>query len=656
MTSRYQFVKNFPLFKTQKDSRNMDEICQPDSSDFALQLQQKFLKEYMEKHPEWDRLVLFHTAGSGKTCSAITMAEEYLQKYPKNKVRVILPARLRTNFLDELISPCGMDKYISKTDFITYHNSSTSQATKRRIRRAFMAAIQERYDIMSFEKFKNQAQKAASLDEWCNNLTANSIIIIDEVHNLLNPLYSPDNINTIMTEHRLPARAKAINTLLFRYMTKNAHKNCKMVFMTATPIFDNIAQLRELILGVNPNAPVTSSTKLSQGIEYLRGKVSYFPGISPNAYPSVEYETHNVPMSQTQIKETIKVLEVDGDDEYKEAFMSKQRQISLACLPGAKDVPKNIKKIVANLDEYAPKIATLLKQLKSPGKHVVFSNFIKSGLHVVRAALENNGWISLDQAEKIADTSSYKYKIYALWDGSIDDMQKQKIKSIANSKQNIDGSMLKVILGSPSIKEGVSFKHVQHLHMLDPVWNQSAKTQVEGRAIRFCSHVDIDPTKDKTLRRVVVVHLYKSHCTAKNGIEKTCDMMIYDHVIPNKYKTVKAGEDALKSVAIDHYLFRKLYRHTPLTTPEGTPTEQSPIDLKEDVVLNKRQTKQKIKNSCPSKRRPDAFDNCPENMENRLNKHGDPCCYKIRKSKQPKEPKKPQEEKRKRRIQLKSQK
>ena len=59
-------------------------------------------------------LLVYHNIGSGKTCTAITMAEEYISQNDGNQVKVILPARLRTNFIDELMSPCGMDIYISK--------------------------------------------------------------------------------------------------------------------------------------------------------------------------------------------------------------------------------------------------------------------------------------------------------------------------------------------------------------------------------------------------------------------------------------------------------------------------------------------------------------------------------------------------------------
>ena len=108
----------------------MDEICISGTNEFQLQAQQNFLREYMIAYPNWKKLLLYHFIGSGKTCTAITMAEEYLKVYPNNKVNVVLPARLKTNFFDELISPCGFDKYISKEDFIKFNSSSTPAKIK----------------------------------------------------------------------------------------------------------------------------------------------------------------------------------------------------------------------------------------------------------------------------------------------------------------------------------------------------------------------------------------------------------------------------------------------------------------------------------------------------------------------------------------------
>ena len=632
LKSRTNIYQKYKAFKQVKDNRSMDDICDSSQQGFRLQAQQTFLKDYIKTNPEWSRLILYHGIGSGKTCTSITLAEEYMKMNPKNKVHVILPARLKTNFLDELISPCGMEAYISADDFIKYHDPSTSISAKKKIKTAFSAKIVANYNIISFEKFKQQASQG-SLKKWCHDLTKDRLIIIDEVHNLVNVTYNTPVLQDTLSKHKLPIKSKGLNAILFRYLTTHAHPSCKFLLMTATPIFDNIAQLRELALAVNPSAEIASNVELKKVIELMRGYVSYFPGTSENAYPSVSYEVHDIPMTPTQKEETLIVREKDDDDDDKEAFMSKQRQISIACLPGNRSIQDNMKTIISKLQQWAPKVHTLVKNLeKDQGKHVVFSNFIKNGLLVIKEALEAQGWVNYLNTLK-GNVEKIPYKTYVMWDGSIKDNDKQTIKSVANCKANIDGNIIKVILGSPSIKEGVSFKHVQHLHMLDPVWNQSAKTQVEGRAIRFCSHVDIKSDDANGLKRHVVVHQYKSVWTPK-GEAKSCDEMIYDDIIPRKYKLVKIAEDALKKVAIDYFLFRRLYKDNVKLSPVKLSSANSVLSIDEDFDINKRKKKERKINTCPKARRPNDLGVCSENKELKVNKHGDPCCYAVSKRKQ----------------------
>jgi hypothetical protein len=65
--------------------------------------QQLFLQKYVIEN-EIDRLLLFHGIGTGKTRSSILIAEALMKKNPKYKVNVILPARLKTNYIDELMT------------------------------------------------------------------------------------------------------------------------------------------------------------------------------------------------------------------------------------------------------------------------------------------------------------------------------------------------------------------------------------------------------------------------------------------------------------------------------------------------------------------------------------------------------------------------
>ena len=636
---RYEVYKQFQEFVQKKDDRDMDAIC-ASNGEFQLQAQQLFLREYMKAYPEWRRLVLYHEIGSGKTCTAITMAEEYLATHPGHKVKVILPARLKTNFIDELISPCGMEAYISREDLARLVSPKTTTKVKTQIKKKFMTALNKRYDIMSFEKFKITGMKRKhDLFAWVEEFTQDSMIIVDEVHNLLSSTYDNKRASEILSDGQVERSFKGMNTIMFKLLTTHAHTSCKIVMLTATPIFDNIAQMRELVMAVNPTMKGLSfDTTIKDVIEHLRGKVSYFPGTSVNAYPMVDYITHDIVMSETQDDLIYQVLEEDVDktDEFKEEFMAVQRQVSIACYKRRKSVSKNIKAVIENIPEYCPKIEKLLEVINNnPGKHVVYSNFVQSGLRVVEAVLKKAGWRSWNDAEGAA-----KHKVYALWDGSVKDADKQMIKSIVNARDNIFGEKIRVILGSPSVKEGVSFKHIQHIHLLDPVWNQSAKTQVEGRAIRYCSHVDIDPVRHAPLKRQVMVNIYKLMPRPDGLVKRTCDQTIYEEIIERKKRLISAGERALKKVAIDHYLFRNMYADKKHNTPKSA---DSHIDLGPDgdIYLFKKNNDRK-RNTCPKKRRPDKVSGvCPSGMIKKQNKQGDDCCYVERKGRPTKTPSDP---------------
>jgi hypothetical protein len=626
----------------QKDNRAMDDICSNSNNTFELQVQQQFMKKMI--HKAWKHMLLYHGIGSGKTCTAITMAEEYLVQNPGGGVTVILPARLKTNFLDELISQCGFERYISNEDFMLYNDSNVDASTKVAIKKKFMAKIRKSYEIVTFEGFVASAKKSTDLRKWVTDFTKDRFIIIDEVHNMINTTYKDESYNLIQTLHRIPSKVDGVRTLVFKYFVEHSsERDTKMIFMTATPVFDNVNQFKELVAimsGVDKK--LLRNTKIA--IENLRGMVSYFPGTSPNAYPAVTYVNEDIKMSKKQ--ESLFLNDASGsgsgsnsssDDEnpLSDAFLSKQRQIGIVGISNKTVInPTIMDKIVSNLQDYSPKIKKMVKIItsKKEGKHVVFSNFVSKGLSIIEAVLKLKGWVSyIDVLSNPDLAKKHAYKVYVLWDGALKDNHKQATKAMINSKANIAGKLIKVVLGSPSIKEGVSFKHVQHLHMLDPVWNNSAKIQVEGRAVRFCSHTDIP--QNSRLKREVVIHLYKIVPRSKSMIEMTADQKIYDIIIPQKMDEVSVAEKALKVVAIDYYLFRNMYEEKMRSSP-NTLSDISELELSDEVVLRKKESKKEIeRNTCPSKRRPNKEGQCTEGHIPKLNKQGALCCYVDRKKK-----------------------
>lgn len=513
----------------------------------------------MTTNPEWTSLLLYHSIGTGKTCSAIIMANEFLKKNPLNKVCIILPSRLRTNMIDELISPCGMNLYISAADYQTYIDVSTSLAKKNVIKAKFMKAIRENFNIISYDKFRMESlNNGEHLKKWMEDFTKNTMIIVDEVHNFVTTQYDISGYDTILKNGMIDSNKsyKGINTIFFKLMCAWAEPTCKMLFLSATPIFDNIAQLNELVMAMNPLAKnkIKANTSINRLAKFLKGKVSYFPGSNINEYPKVIYKTHDIKMSSVQDKVIYMIH--DETDENKDSFMVQQRQASLVC------IPRNAN-IMNHLLLYAPKIKKVVEFVRHyRGKHIIYSSFVKNGVYIIRDVLELKGWKNIadiigikNGSHREAIWNKFKNKVFAIWDGHTNDYMKETIKLVANRVNNIDGRYLKVIIGSPSIREGVSFKHIQHVHLLDPVWNISARTQIEGRAVRYCSHIDIDPVKHKYLVREVVVHFYKLIPRSTGRVKETSDQIIYDKIMKRKHRLVKQGENALKKIAIDMDLF-----------------------------------------------------------------------------------------------------
>ena len=51
------------------------------------------------------------------------------------------------------------------------------------------------------------------------------------------------------------------------------------------------------------------------------------------------------------------------------------------------------------------------------------------------------------------------------------------------------------MFGTQTVMEGVDFKNVRQVHILDPWWNDSRVQQIIARAIRLCSHKELPPDK-----------------------------------------------------------------------------------------------------------------------------------------------------------------
>jgi hypothetical protein len=609
LLSRKDIYKKFKSFKDFKGKN--------------LLKQQVFLADLIDdNYSSIDKMLLFHGIGTGKTCTSITIAEAIMKKDKKMSVLVILPARLKTNFIDELISEtCGFNKYISAEDFKYYTSPDVSKKLKDDIRKKFMKKISENYEIVSYEVLRTRLLKSLDIKGTIDEITKNRVVIVDEIHNLITSKINSDTLEKIKEDNKIPKNTKNINGVMMRLMGMMANKSSKFFLLTATPIFDNYGQFIELVLNLNPDIKEEELKRNVKDLDFLlekiKGKVSFYHLQDKSSLPKVITDNLEIPLSKTQ-DEIIAGL-ADNNDEYSNMFCVSERQISISAYGLA-----NKNKVFSNLKEYAPKLEVLFRLLKLKGKHVIYSNFINYCLYLIAEYLKKEGW------NDFIKDGIKKDKTFVIWDASLNDENKQNVKNVLNSVENMDGSLIKVILGSPSIKEGISFKHIQHLHQIDPVWNSSAKLQVEGRCVRFKSHEDI-PLNHPYLKREVVIHNYISVARKYGLIEKPCDMKIYYEIIKKKAKVIGIIEKLLMKISIDYYLWT--HNKSPSNNSRSSISSLSKDREELEEILGRKNVKERkmdvILNTCPKIRRP-VDDKCINDNYPflRNNKKGIPCCYK----------------------------
>ena len=84
-----------------------------------------------------------------------------------------------------------------------------------------------------------------------------------------------------------------------------------------------------------------------------------------------------------------------------------------------------------------------------------------------------------------------------------------KVLTDAGFTGNLRGELCRVFGITSAGAEGLSLRNVRRVHIMEPYWNHVRTDQVKGRAVRICSHMDLeydeDPTKNE---RTVEVFTY----------------------------------------------------------------------------------------------------------------------------------------------------
>ena len=539
--------KEFKNYKVPLKNESMEDFCLPKK--FTLQPQQKFLPEVLNsKYSPWSvdkdirGILVYHQIGSGKTCTAISIAEKFKKKL---NIMVVLPASLVGNFVSELRSPCGNYEYITQNEQVLLKNLSPSDEEYIKIIDKSNDRIEKYYTIYSYHKFVElvKNRKIKKLND--------TLLIIDEVQNMI----SLDGTFYKMLKNVIDA----------------SNESLKLILLSATPMFDKPIEialtlnlLKDDIFDIKTfdqtylqhNDGEYNVININDFTKKIQNLVSYYRGAPPIAYPKTIFKVVKCIMSKFQYKSYLTSL---GDTEFADQknryspfkdvdilklsqnFLLGPRLISNVAYPNKAIGNKGFSSfngdvlLMQNIKKYSIKFYKILKKIKEgEGPVFVYSNFIEYGIKPFEQFLQYNGWSN--QKEHGPGN-----KRYAIWSGEEKQCVKEAMKQVFNSYNNHDGSLIKIMIGSPSIKEGVSLLRVSQVHVLDPSWNISKLNQIFGRAVRFCSHKDL-PKR----RRLVEIFLY----LACYPTIKSIDQHIWSNAKKKAY-LIKEFENALKSSAFD---------------------------------------------------------------------------------------------------------
>jgi len=234
------------------------------------------------------------------------------------------------------------------------------------------------------------------------------------------------------------------------------------------------------------------------------------------------------------------------------------------------------------LRKYSVKFAEILRNIRyGKGICYIYSEFVWGGVLPLAIMLEQNGferypWSgerplldygrkrnpicaicgegALDDIHedmKNADFHEFKKVRYILvtGDSRISVIETGNLLNIINNENNMNGEEVKVIIGTRTTGEGLDFKRIRQVHILEPWFNLSRLDQIIGRSSRFCSHADL-PKKDQNVE-IFMYAVEPPDSAGKKNIEtETIDTRIY-RLAEVKDRKIKKVEYILKQAAVD---------------------------------------------------------------------------------------------------------
>lgn len=536
-------VQTLPPADLETLKKLREEMCSTTSSDFKLQPVQKFLRRVLSPDSPTRSLIMVHGTGSGKTCTAIQIAEEYILRpeFQDKKVLILAGPAIQLGFKDQIFSlnrvksvdgelmsqQCTGRRYWEMIQRVSEQTPKklTDVVNQKKVQALASKIIDGFYEFMGYGTLANMVLGSNS-DKWIHDTFDNRLIIVDEAHNLKSV---SDTESADYSKDSAAALEKIVKTA----------NGVTLVLLTATPMYDSYEEIlyyftlflwNERKLDTKKNIRVSEIFKddgsFKEGSElkfrgWCQDYVSFIRGENPFTFPfrlppPKKYLAANdrtTDINNVKITKNIKFLPLVAsyvhplqEAQIKDLKSTAFSDASVICAqPDGGTFRTSFKVINRKLNyvgekflapsqifKYSSKFAMIMKILKaSTGVAFVFSNLVENGAQIFGMCLEEHGYLPalgsalLNTSGEIEAGSAGKYVMLT------SDVSEGDIKSVLNilkDRSNVDGSKIRVIVASPKVSEGIDFKFVRQVHILDPWYNMSRIEQVVGRGMRTCSH------------------------------------------------------------------------------------------------------------------------------------------------------------------------
>lgn len=231
------------LYEENETNRQMHENeTNPTYGTFLLTPSQKFLKTFISPYSPFRGLFVIHGTGVGKTCTAISIAEQL--KSEGRKIIVIRPDEIeRSIFEIQTVrdglpdKQCTTDTYVADKNlrqYVTGCMSGNADACDQ-LESKVSKTVKKYYIFNGAQKWANDvkleieqqtknlvgSEKDAKIKRLISRKFDNAVIIIDEAHQLRNTTKGQDKV--------VPP---VLNMVL------RLANNIRLIMLSATPIFD----------------------------------------------------------------------------------------------------------------------------------------------------------------------------------------------------------------------------------------------------------------------------------------------------------------------------------------------------------------------------------------------------------------------------------